>query len=211
MEEAEVPVPDLLKKLINTHNYYIDKTTLYLKTRWFSLLGLFIIYVLRVYYVTGFYVVSYALSIFLLNLFLRFLTPHNIEEIYEQYENENNGLLLPMKQVNEQKRDNNPDDKKEFRPFLRKLNEFKFWLYSTRAILLSIVCTFFPFLDIPVFWPLLLFYFICLFLATMKEQIKNMIRFKYLPFNTCNILIFKKKKKFIFFSILKKVYKHIIG
>lgn len=115
MEEAEVPVPDLLKKLINTHNYYIDKTTLYLKTRWLSLLCLFIIYVLRVYYVTGFYVVSYALSIFLLNLFLRFLTPHNIEEIYEQYENENNGLLLPMKQVNEQKRDNNPDDKKEFR------------------------------------------------------------------------------------------------
>ncbi|EUD70913.1 hypothetical protein YYG_04037 [Plasmodium vinckei petteri] len=127
MEEVEVPIPDLLKKLINTHNYYIDKTTLYLKTRWFSLLGLFIVYVLRVYYVTGFYVVSYALSIFLLNLFLRFLTPHNIEEIYEQYENENNGLLLPMKQTNEQKRDNNPDDKKEFRPFLRKLNEFKFW------------------------------------------------------------------------------------
>ncbi|EAA18717.1 hypothetical protein, partial [Plasmodium yoelii yoelii] len=37
----------------------------------------------------------------------------------------------------------------------------------------------------------------------MKEQIKNMARFKYLPFNTCNILIFKKKN-FIFFSILKK-------
>ncbi|CRG99237.1 protein RER1, putative [Plasmodium relictum] len=184
MEEGENYLPNIYNKLINTHNYYIDKTTLYLKTRWFLLLILLIIYILRVYYVTGFYVVSYALSIFLLNLFLRFLTPHNIEEIYEQYENENNGLLLPMKQTNEPKNENNLDDKKEFRPFLRKLNEFKFWLYSTRAVLISILCTFFPFLDIPVFWPLLLFYFICLFLATMKQQIKNMIKFKYLPFNT---------------------------
>ncbi|GAW80095.1 RER1 protein [Plasmodium gonderi] len=183
MDEADTPLPDLYKKLINTHNYYIDKTTLYVKTRWFVLLGLFIMYVLRIYYVTGFYVVTYALSIFLLNLFLRFLTPHNIEEIYEQYENENNGLLLPMKHTPEPKNDN-PDDKKEFRPFLRKLNEFKFWLYASRAILISTFCTFFPFLDIPVFWPLLLFYFICLFFATMKEQVKNMIRFKYLPFNT---------------------------
>ncbi|VWU48405.1 protein RER1, putative [Hepatocystis sp. ex Piliocolobus tephrosceles] len=184
MEENEVFVPQLYQKIINTHNYYVDKTTLYIKTRWFSLLGILIMYILRVYYVTGFYVVSYALSIFLLNLFLRFLTPHNIEEIYEQYENENNGLLLPMQQTNEAKVGSQIDDKKEFRPFLRKLNEFKFWLFATRAILISIVCTFFPFLDIPVFWPLLLFYFICLFLATMKEQIKNMIRFKYLPFNT---------------------------
>ncbi|CRG94456.1 protein RER1, putative [Plasmodium gallinaceum] len=184
MEEGENFLPNIYDKLINTHNYYIDKTTLYLKTRWFLLLILLILYIVRVYYVTGFYVVSYALSIFLLNLFLRFLTPHNIEEIYEQYENENNGLLLPMKQTNETKNENNSDDKKEFRPFLRKLNEFKFWLHSTRAVLISIICTFFPFLDIPVFWPLLLFYFICLFLATMKQQIKNMIKFKYLPFNT---------------------------
>ncbi|CDO64091.1 retrieval receptor for endoplasmic reticulum membrane proteins, putative [Plasmodium reichenowi] len=184
MEETEPQLPNICNKLINTHNYYVDKTTLYIKTRWFTLLGLFITYILRVYYVTGFYVVSYALAIFLLNLFLRFLTPHNIEEIYEQYENENNGLLLPMKQTHETKNPNNPDDKKEFRPFLRKLNEFKFWLYSTRAICISIFCTFFSFLDIPVFWPLLLFYFICLFFATMKQQIKNMIRFKYLPFNT---------------------------
>lgn len=184
MEEQENSLSNLYNKIINTHNYYIDKTTLYIKTRWTILLNLLILYIVRVYYVTGFYVVSYALSIFLLNLFLRFLTPHNIEEIYEQYENENNGLLLPMKQMNIPKNETNPDDKKEFRPFLRKLNEFKFWLLSTRAIIISILCTFFPILDIPVFWPLLLFYFICLFFATMKQQIKNMIKFKYLPFNT---------------------------
>lgn len=176
---------NLYKKFINTHNYYIDKTTLYIKTRWILLLFLLIIYIVRVYHQAGFYVVSYALAIYILNLFLRFLTPHNIEEIYEQYENENDGFILPMKQNAEMLQGGeNEDDKKEFRPFLRKLNEFKFWLNSTRAILISILCTFFPFLDIPVFWPLLLFYFMCLFFATMKEQVKNMIRFKYLPFNT---------------------------
>lgn len=184
MEESSGSITTFYKKLINTHNYYIDKTTLYIKTRWTLLLLILIIYIVRVYHLAGFYVVSYALSIYLLSLFLRFLTPHNIEEIYEQYENENNGFILPMKQNIEALQEDNPDDKKEFRPFLRKLNEFRFWLNSTRAVIISIICTFFPFFDIPVFWPLLLFYFVCLFFATMKEQVRNMIRFKYLPFNT---------------------------
>jgi len=36
--------------------------------------------------------------------------------------------------------------------------------------------------NIPVFWPILVMYFITLFCITMKRQIKHMIRFRYLPF-----------------------------
>jgi len=43
--------------------------------------------------------------------------------------------------------------------------------------------TFFSFFDIPVFWPILLVYFIVLFVLTMKRQIKHMIKHKYVPFN----------------------------
>jgi len=47
--------------------------------------------------------------------------------------------------------------------------------------LISFFCTFFPFLDIPVFWPILLIYFIALFSVTMKNRIKHMIKHKYIP------------------------------
>ncbi len=54
-----------------------------------------------------FYIVTYALGIYNLNLFLGFLTP--------QIDPEGEGPVLPSK------RD------EEFRPFVRKLPEFKFW------------------------------------------------------------------------------------
>ena len=43
--------------------------------------------------------------------------------------------------------------------------------------------TLFPFLDVPVFWPILLLYWMVLFFITMKRQIKHMIRYKYVPFS----------------------------
>jgi hypothetical protein len=38
----------------------------------------------------------------------------------------------------------------EFRPFIRRLPEFKFWHSSTRAVLISLVCSFIPAFDVPV-------------------------------------------------------------
>ena len=43
--------------------------------------------------------------------------------------------------------------------------------------------TFFQVFNIPVFWPILLLYFIALFFLTMKRQIKHMIKYKYIPFS----------------------------
>eukprot|EP00168_Porphyra_purpurea_P000565 TRINITY_DN10653_c0_g1_i1.p3 TRINITY_DN10653_c0_g1~~TRINITY_DN10653_c0_g1_i1.p3 ORF type:complete len:102 (-),score=26.02 TRINITY_DN10653_c0_g1_i1:54-359(-) len=71
----------------------------------------------------------------------------------------------------------------EFKPFIRRLPEFKFWLSATKAFLVSFFCTFFRFLDIPVFWPILLIYFIALFCMTMRKQIQHMIKHKYIPFS----------------------------
>lgn len=55
----------------------------------------------------GFYIVTYALGIFNLNLLLGFLTP--------QVDPELEGPTLPSKSED------------EFRPFVRRLPEFKFW------------------------------------------------------------------------------------
>lgn len=43
--------------------------------------------------------------------------------------------------------------------------------------------TFFPVFDVPVFWPILLCYWVVLFVLTMRRQIAHMIKFKYIPFN----------------------------
>ena len=88
----------------------------------------------------------------------------------------------------------------EFRPFIRRLPEFKFWYSATKATSIAFVCSFFEFFNIPVFWPILVMYFITLFCITMKRQIKvvtrhlqisnysdictlqHMIRYRYIPF-----------------------------
>ena len=74
-------------------------------------------------------------------------------------------------------------DDDEFRPFIRRLPEFKFWISATQAILLSLLATLFSVFDIPVFWPILVLYFLTLFVITMRRQIEHMIRYKYLPFD----------------------------
>ena len=43
---------------------------------------------------------------------------------------------------------------------------------TTRAVLIALVCTFIDAFNIPVFWPILVMYFIILFVLTMKRQIK---------------------------------------
>jgi hypothetical protein len=56
----------------------------------------------------------------------------------------------------------------EFRPFIRRLPEFKFWHAATRAIALGFVCTWFKVFDVPVFWPVLVMYWLMLFFLTSK-------------------------------------------
>lgn len=84
----------------------LDKSSPHTLYRWLGLLAVALIYVLRVWYLRGFYVVSYGIAIFDLNLLLGFLTP--------QADPEAEGPQLPTNET-------------EFRPFVRRLPEFKFW------------------------------------------------------------------------------------
>lgn len=53
-----------------------------------------------------------------------------------------------------------------------------------KAIVIGICVTFFPIFDIPVFWPILLLYWIVLLFITMRRQIRHMIKYRYIPFST---------------------------
>ncbi|KLO17680.1 retrieval of early ER protein Rer1 [Schizopora paradoxa] len=147
--------------------------------RWLGTLVVASLFMLRIVLAQGWYIVCYALGIYLLNLLLAFLQPKfdpSLEEDLNADEIEEGGTtgesgLLPSQN----------DD--EFRPFVRRLPEWNFWLSSTRAIVIALVCSFFEAFDIPVYWPILLMYFIILFCLTMRRQIQHMIKYKYIPFD----------------------------
>ncbi|XP_075104174.1 protein RER1A [Nicotiana tabacum] len=153
-------------ELSKLFQYYLDKTTPHALYRWIGTVGLAFLYALRVYYVQGFYIVTYGLGIYILNLLIGFLSPLVDPELEPS-----DGAMLPTKGSD------------EFKPFIRRLPEFKFWCAITKAFCVAFVMTFFSLFDVPVFWPILLCYWVVLFVLTMRRQITHMIRYKYIPFN----------------------------
>lgn len=148
---------------------FLDKSVPHTPARWLFTLLLEICYLGRVFLLQGWYIVTYALGIYQLNLFIAFLTPKMEPVITE--DSEDDGPSLPTK-ANE-----------EFRPFIRRLPEFKFWYSATRSILIATSCTFFDIFNVPVFWPILVMYFFILFFLTMRRQIEHMVKYRYLPWS----------------------------
>ncbi|TKS77390.1 Protein RER1 [Collichthys lucidus] len=164
---------------------WLDKSTPFYAVRWAATLLLTAVYMIRVYILQGWYIVTYALGIYHLNLFIAFLSPKvdpslldegkliHLEHCFFMWSGfviGNEGPSLPTKQ------------NEEFRPFIRRLPEFKFWHSATKGIVIAMICTFFDAFNVPVFWPILVMYFIMLFCITMKRQIKHMVKYRYLPF-----------------------------
>ncbi|KAI8869297.1 retrieval of early ER protein Rer1 [Ramicandelaber brevisporus] len=181
---------------------FLDLLTPRIAERWTFSILLLVLTTVRFFVVHGWYIVCYALYIYLLNMLLAFLTPKfdpsglsNDGDLGD----DDDGITLGSGGGGSFASSPSPspsggggmlgdgllptrtDD--EFRPFVRRLPEFKFWYGMTKATVIALVCTFFKFLDIPVFWPILVVYFIVLFVLTMRRQIQHMIRHKYVPFD----------------------------
>ncbi|TXG52202.1 hypothetical protein EZV62_021371 [Acer yangbiense] len=163
---AVAPIAKWRSDLSRTFQYYLDRSTPHPVHRWLGTLAVALIYVLRVYFLQGFYIVTYGLGIYILNLLIGFLSP-KIDPELEALD----GASLPTKGSD------------EFKPFIRRLPEFKFWYAITKACCVAFLMTFFSIFDVPVFWPILLCYWIVLFVLTMKRQIMHMIKYKYIPFS----------------------------
>lgn len=155
------------RRFCQIYQKLLDTWTPYTTARWISTFVLGLLYAARVLYLQGWYIVTYALGIYHLNLFIAFLSPKIDPAMSDELED---GPELPTK------------SNEEFRPFIRRLPEFKFWYSATKAIVIAMFCTFFEAFNIPVFWPILVMYFITLFCITMKRQIKHMIKYRYIPF-----------------------------
>uniref|UniRef100_A0A5B7AYS5 Protein RER1 n=1 Tax=Davidia involucrata TaxID=16924 RepID=A0A5B7AYS5_DAVIN len=149
------------------YQHLLDKSISRVLYRWIAFLAIAIIYVVRVYFIQGFYIVSYGLGIYILNLLMGFLSPQVDPELQDL----SDGPTLPTRGSD------------EFRPFVRRLPEFKLWYSITKAFCIAFVMTLFRIFDVPVFWPILLFYWLILFTLTMRRQILHMIKYKYVPFS----------------------------
>ncbi|KAB2023311.1 hypothetical protein ES319_D06G009100v1 [Gossypium barbadense] len=160
------PIAKWKSDFSRTFQYFLDRSTPHLMERWLGSLAIAAVYVLRVYLLQGFYIVSYGIGIYILNLLIGFLSPKVDPELEHL-----DGASLPTKGSD------------EFRPFIRRLPEFKFWYSITKAFCIGFLMTFFSIFDVPVFWPILLFYWIALFVLTIKRQIMHMIKYKYVPFS----------------------------
>ncbi|KAH0929578.1 hypothetical protein HID58_015305, partial [Brassica napus] len=148
------PVQKRAHEAWRIYKYYLDKTTPHSTYRWIGTLVVFLIYSLRVFSIHGFYIISYALGIYLLNLLIGFLSPLVDPELDLSSDG---GASLPTRGSDE---------------------------YSmTKAFCIAFLMTFFSVFDVPVFWPILLCYWVVLFFLTMRRQISHMIKHKYIPFS----------------------------
>ncbi|CAF0825437.1 unnamed protein product [Didymodactylos carnosus] len=150
----------------------LDRVTPFIGVRWLLNIVLLILFLLRIFFLQGFYIIAYGLGIFLLNQLILFLTPKQDPSLQELDNDDGNNVPILPTRANE-----------EFRPFMRRLPEFKFWYTSFKACIISLLLTCFTIFDVPVFWPVLVMYFFTLFFLTMRQRIVHMIQYRYVPFS----------------------------
>jgi hypothetical protein len=142
--------------ILQIYQTYLDKSTPYVTYRWVGTGVLFLLFFLRIVVAGGWYIIAYCLGIYLLNLFLAFLQPKFDPSLNQDEGLEDGESSLPTKQD------------QEFRPFIRRLPEFKFWHTATRAVAIGFVCSWFEIFNLPVFWPVLVVYWLILFSLTSE-------------------------------------------
>jgi len=147
----------LLNLGLQHYQTYLDLSTPFVSYRWMGTSVALFVFFLRIVLAQGWYIIAYCLGIYLLNLFLAFLQPKFDPGLSQDEGLEDGQSSLPTKQD------------EEFRPFIRRLPEFKFWHSATRAIVIAFLCSWFEIFNLPVFWPVLVVYWLILFSLTSKD------------------------------------------
>ncbi|XP_021714546.1 protein RER1D-like [Chenopodium quinoa] len=169
--EEPMPLPNWRSNLHKKFQLYLDRSVPHLLRRWLVTIGVAMIYILRVYWFRGFHVISYGLATYVLNLLIGFFSPH-VDPGLEGLDGAPPSPASPGR------------DSDEYKPFERRVPEFRFWYAITKAFIVAFMLTFISVLDVPVFWPILSSYWAFLFVLTMIRQIVHMIKYKYNPFST---------------------------
>lgn len=160
---SSTPAAKWLFTVSQRYQHLLDKSTPHVLHRWIFLFSIGVIYAIRVYFVEGFYIITYGLGIYILQLLIAFLSPQVDPEIQELTED---GPSLPSR-AND-----------EFRPFVRRLPEFKFWYPLSLSLFLPLFSCLYIidqgsiFIGIPQ-WAFILVYFF-VFLAFRLNSITSL-------------------------------------
>ena len=100
-----------------------------------------------------------------------------------------------MYEIPESQEDVSLDKPSESKPIVRKIGEFKLWKRLFLFSFLALFCSFFECFDLPVFWPILLFYFLLVVITIAYKQYKHMQKYDYSFAD-----FFKKKDEGVKFS-----------
>lgn len=151
----------------NHHLQYItDKLVPHVYPRWAIKALLTLLYSVRVVSSMSHAFITYCLGIYLLHSFILFVTPKD-ENIPDPFENIQEEIYNPK----------NIDN--EFRPYVRKMPEFNFWMVNTLIIGCSFFLVLFDFTDVQVFTPIFVIYFIFILSFTLHKLWDHSTKFRY--------------------------------
>lgn len=143
---------------------YMDKIVPFTAPRWGGFGLLVFLFLLRVFLAGGYYVICYGVFIHILYLTVLVITPRaDMEEKLD--------AMIPEHQ-------------REKPVFVPKVGEFTVWKQMTRVVLIGFVLSMMPFLDLPVYVPVLVLYFFALVGIQVGTRVQHMIKYKYVPWNT---------------------------
>ncbi|KAJ7967308.1 Protein RER1 [Quillaja saponaria] len=129
------PVNQWWQHLSKLYQFYLDESTPHTVYRWIGTVVLAAIYVLRIYYVQGFPYLCILLGYYIEISLVEFLNP-----LVDPKLEPSDGPVLPTK------------GSVEFKTFIRRFHEFKFWYSCTKAFCIAFVMTFFSICDVTASW-----------------------------------------------------------
>lgn len=148
------------------YKHYLDKTMRYPLQRWIIWFVLLAYYGYRIYTCQGFYLITYALGLYILNLFLGFVSPLvPILLVFLMFHRRIQNSMMTMKEIYCLLRRlmNSSPSFVVFQssPSGMHFPSSLFSRYeSIKMILMSLLMTFNKAFDVPVFWPILVVYFL---------------------------------------------------
>lgn len=164
---------------INAFNQLMtDKLAPYPFFRWLFLSVLILFYILKIVFTGTHHLITYCAAVYLFHGFILFATPKD-DTIPDPFEMDKDDIDEPESLANIG--DN-------FRPFIRNLPEYSYWLFCLKVIFVSFILTLTAFTNIPVCTPILLIYFIFMVAATLVKLWNHANRYRYNPFWQTNNL-----------------------
>lgn len=164
-------LPVSLRLLGNKARHVVDSWAIHARRRWTIFALVFLAFLVRMVLLDGYYAAMYLLSFYIVQNVIQYLTPSELPTIQEE---EESGVVYDIPVAIAAGRTSDAS-----KPMLRKMGEFKLWKKTFAASLLCLVATFIPALDVPVFWPILLLYFLFVLVSVVARQYHHMRRYGY--------------------------------